>query len=204
MPSIDMKSNYDYIIGIDPGKDGAVAILDWHDNCEYFRLGKVQERRAMIALLTKTARSSFIVMEDVHSVYGAAAKSNFGFGRELGRILGILEALDVEPDLYVAPTKWQSLMMNPPLRPLYSIYEKKIAEKIRREHVKRLKAESIRAAKAAFSIEGDLHDGAADALNIARVGKLYLTTDMTMAMKPKTAKKTSSKKTSKKASKKNY
>ena len=170
-----MIDHYDFIIGIDPGSDGALAILDHHGSCTTYRFKT--ERRAMIAAVAQMGRRSFIVMEDVHALYGAQASSTFTFGKEVGRILGILEANDCEPDLYVAPTKWQAYVTNSPERPSTKGLDAKTAAKVRSDHKKALKAESIRAARDAFAgCLGDntMHDGVADALNIARFGHLYL------------------------------
>ena len=46
------------------------------------------------------------MIEDVHSLYGMSAKSNFQFGYNTGKISGILEASGIGLDK-VAPKKWQ-------------------------------------------------------------------------------------------------
>lgn len=47
-------------------------------------------------------------IEDVHSIFGASAKSNFQFGRSLGIIEGILSSKKV-PFVKVFPKTWQKL-----------------------------------------------------------------------------------------------
>jgi hypothetical protein len=47
-------------------------------------------------------------MENVHSIFRVGAKSNFQFGRALGIIEGILEALEI-PYYKIQPKKWQEV-----------------------------------------------------------------------------------------------
>ena len=48
-----------------------------------------------------------IIVEDVHSIFGVGAKSNFQFGRALGILEGIISALNI-PYIKIAPKKWQA------------------------------------------------------------------------------------------------
>ena len=181
-----MIEHYDFIIGIDPGSDGALAILDHHGHAATYRFKN--QRGAMLAAVAQMGPRSFIVMEEVHALFGSQASSTFTFGKEVGRILGILEANNCEPDLYVAPTKWQQHVTNSPERPSTKGLDAKAAAKVRSDHKKALKAESIRAAYEAFAecLDADsIHNGVADALNIARFGHLYLMGGIDMATKKK-------------------
>ena len=46
------------------------------------------------------------IIEDVHSLYGMSAKSNFSFGFNTGLITGIIQSTGIGLDK-VAPKKWQ-------------------------------------------------------------------------------------------------
>jgi hypothetical protein len=48
-----------------------------------------------------------IGLEDVHSLFGMSAKSNFQFGRQLGRLEVLLESFREPPVTYITPKKWQ-------------------------------------------------------------------------------------------------
>lgn len=50
-----------------------------------------------------------VILEDVHSIFGTSAGSNFEFGRGLGILEGVLEALEISY-FKIAPKKWQATM----------------------------------------------------------------------------------------------
>ena len=98
------------VCGIDPGANGAIAILD----------SKNPDSGALLGLKKSTInnihdwlhsqlrfRGSEIWVEDIHSMYGMSAKSNFSFGRNLGSILAITELLKGIPPKTVTPKVWQ-------------------------------------------------------------------------------------------------
>lgn len=49
-----------------------------------------------------------ICIEDVHSIFGTSAKSNFAFGRNLGLLEGIVSALEL-PYVKISPKVWQEV-----------------------------------------------------------------------------------------------
>ena len=99
------------IAGIDPGTNGAIAVLD-------------SERPDSVALLdlkksnvndiwdwfneefNYSWRPGHIWIEDVHSMHGMSAKSNFGFGKNVGMIQTIAELITSDVIL-VTPKVWQ-------------------------------------------------------------------------------------------------
>ncbi len=101
-------------IGIDIGKDGGIAVL--HDGRHMFSCATPQDKDGDIdvGLLRRIVRDWIpikqhdlvICVEDVHSVYGSSAKSNFQFGRSAGIIEGLLTGLGLG-FLLVAPKVWQ-------------------------------------------------------------------------------------------------
>ena len=98
------------ICGIDPGANGAIAILDSKnpDSVALLDLKKTTINNIHTWLHSQLRfRGSEIWIEDIHSMYGMSAKSNFSFGRNLGSILAIIELLKGIPPKTVTPKVWQ-------------------------------------------------------------------------------------------------
>ena len=102
------------ITGIDPGANGAIAVLDSEnpDSVELLDLKKNTIFDTYYWLkdelgLQNKDKTAEIWVEDIHSMYGMSAKSNFGFGRNLGTILAITELLKGIPPKTVTPKVWQ-------------------------------------------------------------------------------------------------
>ncbi len=109
------------IAGIDPGANGAIAVLDSKnpDSVALLDLKKnsiidiynwlENERTRKRKKWPSRKYHSFgkIWVEDVHSMYGMSAKSNFGFGRNLGTILAIAELIAWKSPNTVTPKIWQ-------------------------------------------------------------------------------------------------
>ena len=98
------------ICGIDPGANGAIAILDSKnpDSVALLDLKKTTINNIHNWLHSQLRfRGSEIWVEDIHSMYGMSAKSNFSFGRNLGSILAITELLKGIPPKTVTPKIWQ-------------------------------------------------------------------------------------------------
>ncbi len=98
------------VCGIDPGANGAIAILDSKnpDSVALLDLKKTTINNIHNWLHSQLRfRDSEIWIEDIHSMYGMSAKSNFSFGRNLGSILAITELLKGVPPKTVTPKIWQ-------------------------------------------------------------------------------------------------
>ena len=98
------------VCGIDPGANGAIAILDSKnpDSVALLDLKKTTINNIHTWLHSQLRfRGSEIWIEDIHSMYGMSAKSNFSFGRNLGSILAITELLKGIPPKTVTPKVWQ-------------------------------------------------------------------------------------------------
>ena len=98
------------IAGIDPGANGAIAVLDSlnPDSVALLDLKKTTINNIHNWLHSQLRfRGSEIWIEDIHSMYGMSAKSNFSFGRNLGSILAITELLKGIPPKTVTPKVWQ-------------------------------------------------------------------------------------------------
>ena len=109
-------------IGIDPGKDGALAVLGYRDAPVLVPFGEAeyanQLRRlvplAYTASTVETAQAvwrfdpadPFCVVEHVNAMPGQGVTSCFSFGQNFGFILGLLTAFRVPYEL-VRPQKWK-------------------------------------------------------------------------------------------------
>jgi len=168
-------------IGIDPGAKGGIAYI----NTETGKSGKaqtptlggdvdIQKFCEFIKSLTKGEH--MVIVEDVHSVFGASAKANFTFG---GNVMGIEWALVALGCKYlkVAPKVWQKEMWTG-----VSIVKINTGKKTKDGNIKYkndTKATSLIAAKRLFPKEDFLatvrskipHDGIVDALLLAEYGK---------------------------------
>jgi hypothetical protein len=96
-------------IGIDPGVKGAICILDPTEGKAIF-LNTTDDARNLINTLTRcndeVSNVRCIMIEDVHSIHGMSAKSNFQFGANVGRVNTVAEATGFMVDK-VTPKKWQ-------------------------------------------------------------------------------------------------
>lgn len=102
-----------YYLGIDVGKDGGLALYNSETGSLMtwlipYDLKGLDECFAEVRREVK-AEDILVLIEDVHSIFGSSAKSNFQFGR----IKGMKEALSVcwfgEYEL-VQPKKWQDIV----------------------------------------------------------------------------------------------
>jgi crossover junction endodeoxyribonuclease RuvC len=103
------------IVGVDPGKSGAIAIVDINgelvDACDM----PVVDGLVSPAMLASyegwrtLPRRFHAVIEDVHARPGQGVTSMFSFGRSVGVVEGVFGALGV-PVTRVTPTKWKKAM----------------------------------------------------------------------------------------------
>ena len=88
------------IAGIDPGTNGAIAVLDSEnpDSVELLDLKKntIFEVFDWMEGEISSFSPGEIWIEDIHSMYGMSAKSNFGFGKNLGIVTAIAEIFQGE------------------------------------------------------------------------------------------------------------
>lgn len=162
------------VIGIDPGKDGAIAVIeDSIDVMTFPKIGKELDVKGLSDKLTELIDDkTLVVTEDVHSLYGVGAGSTFSFGWSVGLIEGILTALRVS-FFKVQPKAWQKEMwqgVSPIYKPSKPEQKRKIVD---------TKATSLVAAQRLFP-RVDMrpterskkpHDGIVDALLLAEYGR---------------------------------
>lgn len=98
-----------YYIGIDPGIDGAIVVIN-NDKCYLHNIPKIKNKldvhKLNIIFNEYLEKNSYVFIEDVHAIFGSSAKSTFNFGW----ICGIKEAMIVSkniPFIKVRPKIWQ-------------------------------------------------------------------------------------------------
>ena len=146
------------IAGVDPGANGAIAVLDSSnpDSVALLDLAKVTPFDAYQWLHKQQPNSVWI--EDVHSLFGMSAKSNFGFGKNLGIVTAIAKiAINGQTVKTVTPKIWQ----------------KYVGVTVRGKAIKKQVAEianTLYPTANLYGKRGGLLDGRADALMIAHYG----------------------------------
>jgi hypothetical protein len=106
-------------IGVDVGKKGGIAIISESQNKEtkiqLLTIPVIKNKAVDVHALTQLfigdspVTTTHVVIEDVHSIFGAGAKANFQFGW----IAGIIEGIVISKGLKftkVQPKEWQKEM----------------------------------------------------------------------------------------------
>ena len=146
------------ICGIDPGANGAVCVLDSNDPVyiALLDLGKTTPFDA--AHWLQKQKPDTVWIEDVHSLFGMSAKSNFSFGRNLGLAIAISQiATKGEVAKTVTPKIWQKYIG-------VTAKGKDIKKQISEIALKLYPTANI------YGKRGGLLDGRSDALMIAHYG----------------------------------
>lgn len=89
-------------IGIDPGKSGAMAVIDRNTTI----LVPFSGEKYMNTLKSLPKELTKACVEHVGSMTGQGVKSTFNFGENFGYIRGLLEAFEIPYEL-VRPQKWK-------------------------------------------------------------------------------------------------
>lgn len=158
-------------IGIDPGTKGCIAFINDTSLIAALRF-EIDLDIVINRLKILRNKDVRIFIEDVHALYGVSATSSFSFGRELGRIIGILQAFDLD-FLTVPPTVWQGAVCRMPAKPKKGDTTPAEYAKVKKAHKLALKIESCRAAHEAFPELETKNDGICDSVNIARYCREY-------------------------------
>lgn len=117
-----------YIMGIDPGLQGAISLFDItgiQKDPIIIPMPTEKQKRKLVGKKTEKEETKIqiyplyvvfrnlkikkVFIEDVHSIYGVSAGSNFSFGFGLGQIYGMIECLDI-PYTKVQPKEWQKFL----------------------------------------------------------------------------------------------
>lgn len=150
-------------IGCDPGMKGAICALGENRNIIF---KDYTENTLDIARWLEDVKDSheiqMCMIEDVHSIFGASAKSNFNFGKNTGILHGVIRALALPLDL-IQPKKWQKAIGT----------KKKSGPELKKE-IGSI-AQRLYPTAELHTPRGRLLDGRADALMIAHYCKLQYT-----------------------------
>ena len=98
------------VCGIDPGATGAICVLDSHDPAHVALLDLKKHSNTDIYNWLHSQlrfRGSEIWVEDIHSMHGMSARSNFSFGKNLGIVTTIAELMAGQLPKTVTPKVWQ-------------------------------------------------------------------------------------------------
>ena len=97
-------------VGIDPGKDGGIVSVDENKKVIHkFFIPKIKtsvDLRKLNDYLKEFSEMCFIVMEQVHAIFGSSAKSTFNFGQIYGQLEGMIIANNFNYQL-TQPKIWQ-------------------------------------------------------------------------------------------------
>lgn len=95
-------------VGIDPGKSGALAVLNTDDNRKVldYRLVEFNETDYINTLYKYTDETIVCCLEKVGAMPKQGVVSMFNFGMNFGFIQGILSTLKIPYEL-VTPNKWK-------------------------------------------------------------------------------------------------
>ena len=156
----------DYVLGIDPGAKGALCLLSRTGEVKFKDMPKTYKEWRLVYrwLLSYAADLAQVACEDVHSLYGMSAKSNFQFGgmvKTIQTIVGMAVG-DYAPYQLIQPKQWQKEIglvfpkgTKSPERKLFALARAKclIGEEVANEHF--------------YGSRGGLLDGRVDAYLIA-------------------------------------
>lgn len=101
-------------IGIDPGKTGAIALIDSYgvliDSYDMPMLGNLVSPHGVASLeMWATSEFGTVIIEDVHAMPKNGAIGSFSLGRSKGVVEGVFAAL-ARPIVYVSPQKWKKAL----------------------------------------------------------------------------------------------
>lgn len=161
-------------IGIDPGAKGAICLLNAATQQMAF-CSTGQSIKPLVEwceLAKKEGNIRFACIEDVHSLVGMSAKSNFNFGRNVQLLHDVLEMAELPKDM-VQPKDWQKAVgiksKKWPKGTPTSVRSKWLKEQVASLCTNLYPSSS----KFIYGPQGGLRDGNSDALMIAHY--CYLT-----------------------------
>lgn len=167
--------------GVDIGSNGGVCVING-DTLTYCKTPKIANEIDAYQLATFIISASngndniHIVIEDLHSIFGTSAKSNFAFGVNNGIVIGMLQSLQL-PYTKVSPKAWQKQIWQG-IRPVQISTGKKNKDGLPKYKTD-TKATSLLAAKRLFPKESFLaterskvpHDGIVDSVLLAEYAR---------------------------------
>ncbi len=149
-------------MGIDPGAKGAICVYIPQLKKLLFKDHKhtAQEIMLWVESIKFKYNIQAVYLEEVHSLFGMSAKSNFGFGWNVGISHTILNCVGITPTL-VQPKVWQKFIK---VTSKGKEIKKEVAEICKQLYPQCMKDKLI------FGPKGGLMDGRTDALMIMHYG----------------------------------
>lgn len=97
-------------MSIDPGSKGFI-VTQCNGDFSFYSIADndLYQLSEIMAKIRNTYSNLVCVIEDVHSIYGSAAKATFNFGFNKGYLIGLLAANKI-PYVLVQPKTWQKEM----------------------------------------------------------------------------------------------
>lgn len=106
------------IVGIDPGKTGALAILHADGSAQFFDVPRITLKKKdkpawsewsnSWSTALRWAAPDMVVIEDIAARPGQGVTSMFTFGRTLGFAHGIVGSVCTCPIHFVTPSQWKA------------------------------------------------------------------------------------------------
>jgi hypothetical protein len=146
------------VCGIDPGNNGALCVLDSQDLGHPSFMDFNKKTKYEIAIWLNNRGVEIFWIEDVKSIFGMSARSNFGFGKSLGIAHTIAELISKDKFARVVTPK---------------VWQKYIGVSVKGKEIKKQVAQigqSIYPGAIVHGSKGGLLDGRSDALMIAHYG----------------------------------
>jgi hypothetical protein len=167
-------------IGIDPGLKGGISVIRPNTPPEVFAMPLIAKEELDVVKIVEIIYRmihTVVVIEDVHSVFGASASANFSFGFGCGSLFTILKLSKV-PFVKVPPKQWQKEMWQG-VRPIEVIVPGKKNKDGSPKYKIDTKATSLLAATRLFPNVDfratpkckTAHDGVIDSLLMAEYGR---------------------------------
>lgn len=152
----------DAYVGVDPGDKGAYCLLVPSTKQVAFKptTDKPQVTLAWLHQIQSEFHLVVVQIEDVHSLHGMSAKSNFSFGGNV-RQVNLIPQISGAPIAHVTPKVWQKHIGLKPIKTGTKNRTKLIKDNIAQICERLYPSVNIRGPR------GGLHDGYSDALMIA-------------------------------------
>lgn len=158
------------VIGVDPGTNGAICILDvtTDGNPRFIPAPSasfgVRECAESLAKLIGDDTVCAVAIEDVHSIHGMSAKSNFNFGRNVGMAHAVVDLVYEGSPYLIQPKAWQAAVGAPTSKQVGGPKELKKAVAQLGKH--------LYPTASLYGPRGGLIDGRSDSLMIAHCMKV--------------------------------
>jgi len=98
------------VVGIDPGAKGGVAVLGPEPSAVIMPMMARDLDGLVLSRLLRSAAPSLVVIEKSQSMPGQGVAGMFRYGMNYGKILGIVEALELSY-LLVTPQAWKKQVL---------------------------------------------------------------------------------------------